>query len=423
MSINKAFYALLAFNEPNQEEIFASINSIVKKLDSIYYNSDGKKHFIISGSFGRRTAIKTSDVDLCYILPLNDYYRFCNRKGNIQSQLLTEIKTHIQARYPNSIIKSDGQVVDALFKKTVIELVPSFNVDTNSNDLKYPNTHNDGTWLTTNPIEQQRIIGEFSTLFPAYRKLCKLIRCWRDENSVSLKGIEIDLLVYDFLNNNSAYKNLNDDRNDYIACLLSFFQYLQADGCKHIQVIGDYDIKTIELKPFHKLFKRVEKKLLEENMAILRDNCISLFGSGFPENPYYSKTNKANEQFIQDLFQVRIRYKLNINCNISTNGFLVKKLKDLLNTISSENRYIVKQSKSLDFYIEYCDVPLPYNIYRKIRNVGEEARKRDDIRGMIIKGGDTHHEKSKFCGPHYVECFIVKDNICVARARIDVPIE
>lgn len=423
MNLNSAFLELLRLNEPNRIEVLSSVDSLVRKLDSVYYDDDGQIHYIISGSFGRGTATKSSDVDVCYILPSNDYQRFCNRKGNIQSQLLSEVRIHIQNRYPNSTIRGDGQVVDALFKKTIIELVPSFKTNIYSTDLTYPNSHDDGSWLKTNPTKQQEIINDFSTQYPIFKPMCKLIRCWRDENNVHLKGIEIDLLVYDFLNNNFEYRGVLESKVSFVSCLVSFFKYLQAVPVRSLFVFGDNDLKIIELEPLFKMFSKVEKRLFEVNMATLWDNCINLFGMGFPQNPYYSKSNKPNEQFIQDLFQVRIKYKLLINCNISADGFMVKKLKELLKAVTPTNRFIVQRSKSLDFYIEECNVPEPYDIYWKVRNVGEEARKRDDIRGTIIKGENKHHENSKFHGPHYVECYIVKENLCVARARIDVPIE
>ncbi|MCR4773329.1 MAG: hypothetical protein K5854_03085 [Prevotella sp.] len=35
----------------------------------------------------------------------------------------------------------------------------------------------------------------------------------------------------------------------------------------------------------------------------------------------------------------------------------------------------------------------------------------------------VRHESSDFRGDHYVECYIIKDGIMVARERINVPIE
>lgn len=424
MNLNEAFAELLNANEPKNDEIEKSVKALVDKLDSVYYCSNCGCHYVISGSYGRGTATKNSDIDVCYILPNEDYDRFCCRKGNIQSQLLSEIKNHLDERYPNSIIKGDGQVVDALFKKTVIELVPSFQIYTSSSTLTYPNTHDDGSWLKTNPLEQQRIINDFAKEYSVYRSLCKLIRCWRDEHNIRFKGIEIDLLVHDFLSQNSCeYRNVKIRSINFISLLISFFDYLQAQRMRYLSVIGDDDIKNIDLNLLGKAPQKAKNKLLEQNMGILWDNCIDLFGDGFPSNPYYSGSGNYNEQFIQDLFQVRIRNKVEINCDISANGFRTRKLNDLLKSTTPLNHFIVQRFKSLDFYIEYCDVEKPYDIYWKVRNVGEEARKRDDIRGAIVKGEEKHHESSQFHGPHYVECYIVKENVCVAKSRISVPIE
>lgn len=424
MKISEAFAELLCANEPNDDEIKRSVESLANKLDSVYYSSDCRSHYVISGSFGRGTATKNSDVDICYILPREDYERICCRKGNAQSQLLSEIKHHLDQRYPNSIIKGDGQVVDAMFKKTVIELVPSFRVSGHSSELTYPDTHNEGSWLKTNPAEQQRIINEFSKNFPVYRSLCKLIRCWRDEQNVHLKGIEIDLLAHDYLNGNYwKYRNLCVANVNYISLLLSFFEYLQDSETKFLSVIGDNDYKNIDLSSLGKAPQKAFNKLSEPNVAILWDNCIDLFGKGFPENPYYLDAGQYKEQFIQDLFQVRLRNNVKIDCDISANGFRTAKLSKLLNYVTPVNRFIVQRSKSLDFYIEERDVEKPYDIYWKIRNVGEEARRRKQLRGTIVKGESKHHEDSQFHGPHYVECYIVKENICVAKSRISVPIE
>ena len=80
--------------------------------------------------------------------------------------------------------------------------------------------------------------------------------------------------------------------------------------------------------------------------------------------------------------------------------------------------------KQLDFHIVRCDVKSPYEIYWKVRNCGEEAFKRNCIRGQITEGtlDAPLREHADFQGPHFVECYAVKNGICVARSRIDVPI-
>lgn len=45
------------------------------------------------------------------------------------------------------------------------------------------------------------------------------------------------------------------------------------------------------------------------------------------------------------------------------------------------------------------------------------------IRREIVKTNDIYHlEYTDFRGEHFVECYIVRNGVCVARNRIDVPI-
>jgi hypothetical protein len=77
----------------------------------------------------------------------------------------------------------------------------------------------------------------------------------------------------------------------------------------------------------------------------------------------------------------------------------------------------------LRFYIKECNVPRPYDIWWKVRNVDAEAERRDCIRGNLLKTNQPERKEStNFFGPHYVECYIIKNGVCVAIGHIDVPI-
>ena len=66
--------------------------------------------------------------------------------------------------------------------------------------------------------------------------------------------------------------------------------------------------------------------------------------------------------------------------------------------------------------------PLPYEVLWKVKNVGPEAERRNQVRGQIHEKGNTIIEHSDFYGNHYIECYIVKNGICVARSRVNIPI-
>jgi len=79
---------------------------------------------------------------------------------------------------------------------------------------------------------------------------------------------------------------------------------------------------------------------------------------------------------------------------------------------------------------KYCDllfsaqtnVPKPFNVYWQVVNTGREAEEAKQLRGQIFSskiagaGGLTQNEATLYTGVHWIECFIVKNGICVARS-------
>jgi hypothetical protein len=68
------------------------------------------------------------------------------------------------------------------------------------------------------------------------------------------------------------------------------------------------------------------------------------------------------------------------------------------------------------------NVPKPYDVYWQVVNNGEEATRDNCLRGGIFKaqtlgrGGLIYKDLTAFSGLHWVECFIVKNGVCVARS-------
>lgn len=83
---------------------------------------------------------------------------------------------------------------------------------------------------------------------------------------------------------------------------------------------------------------------------------------------------------------------------------------------------VVDKNRQIAFHAA-TDAPRPFDIYWKVRNSGAEAQRADDLRGEIISGNSTtldHGERTKYSGPHFIECYIVKDRRVVAIGRHNV---
>lgn len=401
----------------NFDDINTSLEGIAKKLNQKYYDNSTTDNYLMVGSMGRNTSIKgESDIDVIYELPDEVFERFDDYKSNGQSQLLNEIRDVLKEKYPSTDIKGDGQVVVISFTKYKIELVPGFKQDNNS--YKYPDTHDGGSWKITKPIleieEANNMINNTST----YRDICQMIREWKANNGVTICGLLIDTLIKDFLDNNPEYKWKS--KSDYYELLKSVFKYLsdQDENRKQWNAMGSNQI--IENKNFNfiKKGKKAYNKLSNstDESSTLRE----LFGSRFPISEQsaneYGYSN--DEQFIEEIFPVYIMYSLKIDCEITQNGFRTGLLSEFI-----KKKFMIKQNRKLKFMIVENNIPKPYDIYWKVRNVGYEAIRINCIRGQIKKGIDYLNESTNFYGPHYVECYIIKDGICVARDKISVSID
>lgn len=155
------------------------------------------------GSYGRNTAIDTSDVDILVELPSNLFDHYNNLSGNSQSRLLQAVRNAILNAYPRSDVRADGQVVKIAFSDGMyFEIVPAFK--SWDGKFKYPDTNTGGSWKSTNPkAEQEAMAQKNKSSNGLLYDTCKHIRSIRDNDfsSYHLSGIVIDSFVYEAIGN------------------------------------------------------------------------------------------------------------------------------------------------------------------------------------------------------------------------------
>ena len=162
-----------------------------------YINND-RQNSIYVGSYGRGTAVDTSDIDILMTLPENQYSQYNTAAGNGQSRLLQAVRNSILSAYPRSDVRADGQVVKITFSDGMrFEILPAFvNWD---GSYRYPDTNMGGNWRSTNPkAEQDAMKQKNKSSNGLLFDTCKHIRYVRDTffKSYHLSGIVIDSFVY-----------------------------------------------------------------------------------------------------------------------------------------------------------------------------------------------------------------------------------
>lgn len=415
-----------------------SVKEIAKKLNSHYYDlkSDEASHMYVVGSVGRGTSIKgASDLDIIFDLPKEKFTQYDNYgdNSNGQSALLQEVKKVLLERYPNTDISGDGQVVVIAFTKYTVELVPGFKQSDDS--FKYPDANDGGSWKKTNPLpeiaESEHAAIESNNVFI---HICNMLREWKNNIGFKFGGLLIDTLTYNFLNSNDSYKSAAfADYLDMIKDIFSYLKDLNKEQSYWFALGSNQHVYNSSNGEFIDKAKEAFNKLESVSLDDYNKTLVEIFGEKFPEKnstetSEYAIIEKQTERYIYQLFPVDIRYSLKIDCDVKSKIKVGNNSTDFSQRLRYmlRNRLALHTGKDLVFKITECDVPggaESCDIYWKVKNNGAEAYSKKCFRGQIEKTNLTEHfEKTDFKGNHYVECFLVKNGVCIAKDRISVPI-
>lgn len=241
------------------------------------------------GSYGRSTAIPSvSDVDLLYELPYALYQRFHGHAGNGQSALLALVKNSIRNTYRVSDMAGDGQVVVINFDDGVrFEILPAFvNVD---GSYTFADSNGGGSWRVCKPKHE---MDAFATRNAACNQnlveLSRMARAWRDTNNVSMSGMLIDTLAYQFIANwehrDMSYLYYDFMTRDFFRCLANLDTaqlYWLAPGSSSWVFRGDvfqYKARSAELRAT----EAIDHQAKGENWSA-RQKYRAIYGTAFPE--------------------------------------------------------------------------------------------------------------------------------------------
>lgn len=413
----------------NYEKIGSRYEEITKKLNKTFRDTDSKTaNSLRVGSYGRYTGIKgISDLDMLYIMPKSkwDTYKSSPRK------LLADVRDALQDRYPNTSIRYDRLVVDVFFSDFTFEVQPVFEEEDEDGyiNYKYPDTKYN-CYKITKPKQEQNAMTEFKSNHGGHhRLLCKMTRSWKNNMGVAMGGLLVDTLAYNFLKDRDDYDFASF--SDFDDMCKDFFEFLKKQPKQdHYQALGsNQDVKVKH--PFrHKAgmaYEKAKEAINKETDELKNSAWREVFGRDFPkgdevcsEARSFAQTYSDKEQFIEDKYPIDIQYDLKIDCLIERNGFRPTKLRNMLH-----KKEWILHDYTLKFFIEYTDVPKDYIVKWKVKNVGEEAKRRNCLRGFIEEpnlSNNGRKETSNFYGPHYVECYIIKNGVVVARDKISVPI-
>ncbi|CUR69348.1 nucleotidyltransferase [Pseudomonas aeruginosa] len=411
----------------NAETISTRYGELTAALNKQFRETESKAANTLQvGSFGRGTGINgISDLDMLYIMPKTKWDTYDKVGG--QLKVLQDTKDAILKRYPSTKVRVDRLVVTVTYTNFHVEVQPVFEQDDKS--YKYPDTKNGGSWKVTKPREEMNALANLDAAKNSnLRRLCKMARAWKNKHGIGIGGLLIDTLAYNFLNSTSDYDEKSYLYYDWLS--RDFFKYISELPVQNEYAAPGSRQRVKVKKKFQRRAKKAHELCLKAIEAEGKDNVNekwkAIYGRPFPAaqkklaEASAAQTWKNTEEFIEDKFQVDIRYQLKIDCEVMQRGFRKFLLRNMLGL-----KIPLRSDKKLRFWIsELPQVNGPVQVYWKVLNRGDEARRRNCVRGQITLDGGwkTREESSNFLGDHIVECYLVENGTVVAKDRIHVPI-
>lgn len=307
----------------------------------------------------------------------------------------------------------------------------------NTTDREYKYEHAGSTWTSRNPAAINNWFNdEITDKGQVLRQVIRLSKmfCKSRAGWVNMPGGLLQTVLCD-------EKLQNYDRLDEAFYYTMVEIKRRLDTSVEVSNPTDSSISLLQTESHRQKMRnwcsRLNNKLSELNILFDKDCSADDAKNAwykFFNHDYWSSSSKSNiseafhkslysfsntEQFIEDMHNMDEQYTVKINCIISKNGF---RDMPILSFLEKFNGWL-PHGFSIDCSIGYTDAPRYDMVLWKVRNVGAVAEQKNMIRGQIQNRGVSIHENSQFYGSHYIECYLIQGNKCIAVGHVDIPID
>jgi len=400
------FYENIKLTSLQRDDAITKYTGVCKKLHDFYYptieyNGNTK---LLFGSYGKQTHIRPArDIDVIFIMPPEKFNQYDDNQSNCQSQLLQDIKKILEEKYPDTPIKAFGKVVVLEFADTKhdVELLPAW--ENENGTFKIPNSENGGSWEQWDPRSGIKKIKDSDTDTGKTKTLIRMIKKWSENCTVKLKSYQIENKVLDFFSFNDCTEK------EYTEIVKSFFDYFHNTET-------DENIKSYLATALSRVkkacdFERDEK--FDEAIAEWR----KIFGDDFPATIEKSiATVEDTKQSLADYSHCEaLKWPFSGGYRVGMNAYIYNGTKTTkLGGINSDGRSL---SAGLQLkFIANTNVSDNFQYYWQVVNTGQAAKIAGGLRGNFFTDNQVRWESTQYKGKHWIECFIVQNDACIARS-------
>lgn len=419
------------------------INRIYESFNTLF----GVNNCIQIGSYPRFTAITPiHDLDILYILGNWD------ENNHDPSTVLQVLYEQLSAQYENPTdfkinISLQTHSVTISYKSNdeeilSVDIVPAYIFSKNEFRLdtyKVPEVikekrhkkrkqyyerlitqHTEMQWITSDPRGYIKVASSVDRETNGeFRKTVKIVKRWKDnleseDESLKLKSFHVEQVITRFFQ--------SDSELEIFDAIFKFF-YDLPDIINNPNVIRDRANQNKFIDDYLKDFSEEQKKKIKQardgfliKLEKLKktDSIDWLLEIEFYDRPF-------SEEF---LFDSRIKTFIDDNLHFRIDGF-VRPLPGFSPGWLSHTPQLQKgltrgsgKIRKIEFRIQNNNTEADEHRW-KVRNSNDCGQPRGEI---TLNQTKNHPESTEYIGDHYVECYAIKDEICIAKSKIDIKI-
>lgn len=428
MTLQDDFEAFLSDIEPSKttvEEIVSAHSTLRSYLEG---HADYSRHCIktyLSGSYAKHTCIRPvkddghRDVD---IIVETDY-----DTSSDSADVIIELRDVLleSSRYNSAHLQTHSVGIEQ--SKIDIDVVPL----AAQGDARFIGCIDDALWAETNPrghIEWSTEVNKEHV--GKYKPVVKIMKWWRREKCPDdkrwPKGITLEKIIAD---------NLPDEDAPYEDLLIGLMENIVDSFASDVDaglvpIIADPALNTNDLaKGYTNADFKSFLSALEECLDIIQDSGSNseswreILGNRFPAG--------TKDMTNTNLALVPISSALCVPHRQKPPWLIAKKRPGVIVVADvtfpdghieriSNNGHTIPKNCDIDYRVVRSKGLSNLKVEWQVVNTGEEAYADECPRGGFEKsniGNGGRHERTAYTGRHYVQCFLLKNGVCVAHSK------
>ena len=402
------------------------------------------------GSYKRHTAVADiKDIDIVVLTNFDP-----GDEENTPQRVLSKLKSALaryykdpeNPEYQRRSIRINRPIPNNNVEMT-LDIIPAAIITDDSNPLKVPDREQK-EWIWSHPkghIKHTTELNKQEYSQEKYVPLVKIIKWWWNYQSSVLqpkverpkpKGFWLECLTGENFD-----RTQSDWADHFIAVLKNVSE--KYSSLNHIPNLQDpglpgQTIKTsMTINDFKIFIQSINKSLEIANQAIAEEDDLkssklwrTVFGEEFPlfeegeESATKAQAYEVALEYTSHAEQPKWppslgRYKVEIRAFICATGS-----KKVLSGLGNDSR-VLRSGLSLK-YVAKTNANWPYEVFWQVVNTGKHASSKNGLRGnffpaKLSSGQQSSNplinwEHSEYTGKHWIECFIVKGGLLVARS-------